>query len=466
MTVLFVIFVLALAACGSQESVTAPIQTHPQAAKTGEAAVSEGSAETDRAVLVALYEAIGYDPHPESNDWDNWLCEIPLDQWAGVTTDENGRVTGLDLSYGDSHGSIPSVLGNLSNLQYLDLSYNDLRGSIPSELGNLSNLRNLDLSGNDLIGLIPPELGNLGNLQYLDLKFNGLRGSIPSMLGNLGNLQYLDLRENGLCGPIPPELGNLGSLQYLDLDRNDLSGSIPSVLGNLGNLQYLDLRENDLSGPIPPALGNLGNLQHLDLSWNKLSGLIPSTLGNLDSLQYLHLLYRNDLSGCIPSALLNIVNNDLNSGLSVCGDDDESTPVGSELEPEIITGEITPEIVGLYGTLVTTFTDIFFAVLVGGTSVEGEGGGSVEIAGNDWTFQDYSPDGELIANGTINVGMDQTPIPLTGTIVLSGSHEAELMLNMDLSLGTDSSLSTEGTITIDGAEFDVAELSVAAEAGG
>lgn len=37
MTVLFIVFALALAACGSQESVTAPVQSHPQAAKTGEA---------------------------------------------------------------------------------------------------------------------------------------------------------------------------------------------------------------------------------------------------------------------------------------------------------------------------------------------------------------------------------------------------------------------------------------------
>ena len=164
MIVLFVVFVLAaLAACGSQESVTAPVQTHPQAAKTGEAAVSERSAETDRAALVALYEATtgGF-------DWDNWLCEAPLDQWAGVTTDENGRVTGLELD-------------------------NNMRGSIPPELGTLDKLQRLDLSGNELRGLIPSELGNLQNLQYLNLDDNELSGSIPSELGNLQNLQYLNL---------------------------------------------------------------------------------------------------------------------------------------------------------------------------------------------------------------------------------------------------------------------------------
>ena len=56
-----------------------------------------------------------------------------------------------------------------------------------------------------------------------------------------------------------------------------------------------------------------------------------------------------------------------------------------------------------------------------------EGGGSMEISGNDWTLQDYSPDGELIANGALSVGLAQRPIPLNGEITLSGSHEAELI---------------------------------------
>ena len=87
---------------------------------------------------------------------------------------------------------------------------------------------------------------------------------------------------------------------------------------------------------------------------------------------------------------------------------------------DTITPEITPEIVGLYGTLVSTFTNIFFAALVPGTtSVPGEGGGSVEISGSDWTLNEYSPDGELIANGALSVGLDQTPIPLTQLLFLN-----------------------------------------------
>ena len=126
--------------------------------------------------------------------------------------------------------------------------------------------------------------------------------------------------------------------------------------------------------------------------------------------------------------------------------------------------KLTPEITALYGTLISSFQNIFFAALIPGTtSVPGEGGGSVEIAGNDWTLQDYSPDGALIINGTLNVGIDQTPIPLTGTVTFSGSQEAELVIDMELSVGADGLYAT-GTITIDGAEFDIAEILEVAEA--
>ena len=146
--------------------------------------------------------------------------------------------------------------------------------------------------------------------------------------------------------------------------------------------------------------------------------------------------------------------------LVACGDDDEPAPI----EPEPAAAELTPEVIGLYGTLVSTFTNIFFAALVPGTtSVPGEGGGSVEISGNDWTLNEYSPDGALIANGALNIDLTQDPIPMSGEVTLSGSHEAELVLNMQLSVGADG-LSATGTININGAEFDVAEVSAAAEA--
>ena len=196
-------------------------------------AVSALDASTDRAALVALFNATN------RSDWGsnrNWLSDRPIGEWSRVSTDGDGRVTGLWLDGNQLSGSIPSELGNLTNLRTLSLSNNQLSGSIPSELGSLAKLEVLWLDGNQLSGSIPSELGNLTNLRTLSLSNNQLSGSIPSELGSLAKLEVLWLDGNQLSGSIPSELGNLTNLRTLSLSNNQLSGSIPSELGSLANL--------------------------------------------------------------------------------------------------------------------------------------------------------------------------------------------------------------------------------------
>ena len=235
----------------------------------------------DRAALVALYNATG------GADWTNntnWLSNEALSEWHRVETDEDGRVTALNLGVNKLSGEIPAELANLTKLQELSFSINTLSGEIPAELGNLINLQSLSLSANTLSGEIPAELGNLTNLEGLDLLQNTLSGEIPEELGNLTNLQLLYLDSNLLSGEIPEELGGLTNLQSLSLSENALSGEIPEELGNLTNLQLLYLDSNELSGKIPARLGNLTNLEDLFLNRNELSGPLPLTLSALSQL--------------------------------------------------------------------------------------------------------------------------------------------------------------------------------------
>ena len=315
----------------------------------------------------------------------NWSEQLSIDKWQGVSIADK-RVVGIDLSAVNLAGTIPSEIGNLSNLARLDLGGNKLTGSIPIELTGLANLRFLILSGNQLTGTIPAELGGLTTLHLLSLENNRLTGSIPTELGGLtglqtlwlsnndltgeipadlgglanlrqlilgGNqltgtipaelnglsqLQTLWLNNNQLTGDIPPELGDLANLGELNLSDNQLLGVIPDGLGDLANLKQLILGMNNLTDEIPAKLGNLNNLISLDISYNQLTGEIPTELGNLANLEWLSLI-GNQLTGCIPTVLRNVPSNDLSAlGLPFCQDTIPSPPNISEVSPAGQTG--------------------------------------------------------------------------------------------------------------------------------
>ena len=131
--------------------------------------MTQTSPETDLQVLVTLYDATNGQYWQDNK---NWMSGLPIGEWKGVITDDNGRVTSLYLGKNNLRGEIPPELGNLANLEDLRLRENQLSGDIPPELGNLENLTVLLLYLNKLSGDIPPELGNLGNLTNIRLERN------------------------------------------------------------------------------------------------------------------------------------------------------------------------------------------------------------------------------------------------------------------------------------------------------
>ena len=232
----------------------------------------------DRAALAAFYHANG---GANWTDNSNWLSEAPIGEWYGVSTDASGRVTELVLRYNRLTGSIPPVLGDLTNLRVLNFSPADGTQYLEDCDSGACIAYGIAVpvgSANQLSGEITPELGNPTNLELLGLGYNDLIGEIPPELSNLSRLKWLNLGGNQLSGEIPQEVGSIGNLQWLGLGYNDLTGEIRPELVNLDNLQILDTRYNQLSGEIPAELGNLTNLQRLSLSGNQLAGCIPTGL--------------------------------------------------------------------------------------------------------------------------------------------------------------------------------------------
>ena len=253
-----------------------------------------------------------------------WSLSLGGNRLSGNIPPELGGLAKLEwliLKDNRLSGNIPPEIGGLAKLEWLILRDNLLSGNIPPELGELAKLDEIDLGGNLLSGNIPPELGGLAKLDEIDLSHNLLSGSLPPELGGLANLSRLDLSHNRLSGSLPPEICGLGSASQMGLNIyfgfNRLSGSVPPEIGGMTELYFLDLRGNRLSGSVPPEIGRMANLKHLDLRGNRLSGSAPRELCGLNL--YSVFLSGNDWTGCIPKALFDISENDLDEiDLPVC----------------------------------------------------------------------------------------------------------------------------------------------------
>jgi len=211
----------------------------------------------DSLTLVKLYN------FTDGANWSNpWVLSQSIDQWTGITLNENGCVTAIELEGNNLQGSLPVELGNMSSLEVLNLSNNILSDNIPESLCNLEKLQILNLSSNILSGTIPSNLPNLEEVKTIDFSENELFSSIPNNLIKLNAIEKLYLNDNLLSGSIVPEyfgFGDLNSLKELNLSNNQLSGLLPEMFGELGNLEYINLSNNDFYGCFDANLLNLCN---------------------------------------------------------------------------------------------------------------------------------------------------------------------------------------------------------------
>ena len=306
-------------------------------------ASAQDSVESDRAVLVALYNATD---GPNWTGNTHWLSNEPLSEWRGVGVNDDGRVTALWLFGNRLTGEIPVELSQLSQLQLLYLSSNQLTGEIPVELSQLSQLQDLSLDSNQLTGEIPVELSQLSQLQLLYLSSNRLTGEIPAELGDLAQLNGLYLHGNELNGPIPSWLVNLTELRELSLWSNRLTGTIPPEVAPAQDRAALVVLYLQTDGPNwtdntnwarsreplsewhGVSTDEQGRVEELRLSANGLNGTIGAELGVLTRLTGLY-LNDNELTGTIPPELENLTQLQVfdirNTGLCVTADSELHT---------------------------------------------------------------------------------------------------------------------------------------------
>ncbi|MEE1964637.1 leucine-rich repeat domain-containing protein, partial [Allomuricauda taeanensis] len=229
------------------------------------------AAESDRAALMAIYEA-----NPEAQSLlTDWGSEKNLDDWFGVTTNAEGRVTELGLA-GLDLKVLPSKIGDLTALKKLDLGYNQL-ANIPDSIGDLTVLASLDLRFNKLTS-IPAKIENLTALTFLSLGFNQLTEIPPSSIDKLTALTSLSLYNNQLT-EIPDSIGDLTALTSLSLGENKLT-KIPDWIGDLTGLKSLWLNNNQLTEIPSSSIDKLTALTFLSLANNQLTS-IPSSVCEL-----------------------------------------------------------------------------------------------------------------------------------------------------------------------------------------
>lgn len=304
---------LLMSAC-SQQAANQPVMTTTEEVSIYSSKSSE--ALSDSLILVQFYHETSGDGWWKKSGWLN----DPLEHWRGVKVETiNGekRVVALRLGANNLKGTIPTILGQLSELRALDLKWNEgLHGSIPEELYNLTKLESLNLRMTNITGQLSPSIGNLVELDTLNLRTftyeqgvypyvrntKLMTGELPKEIGQLTKMRFIDLGRQGFTGQIPAELGNCVALEEIDFDECDFTGELPENLKNLSRLHTLALSYNRLEGEIPAWIGDLKSLERIWLRYNHFTGNIPESITQLPKLSHIS-LYNNQLTGELPKGL-------------------------------------------------------------------------------------------------------------------------------------------------------------------
>lgn len=264
--------------------------------------------QNDSAILVDLYGAT------RGLNWKSkWNLNQEFRKWHGISVNQDGCVTGLEVPANGLQGSIPNL--DLPFLEKLDISGNNILSTLP-EFSKVPALIHLNVAGNRFHGSLPdlanskkmeviiannnqfdgpiPDYKEMSELRQLNLSNNKMTGQID-VITDLRKLESINLSNNQFQGPIPL-LANKPHLIEVNLSRNNLNGKLPS-LDSLENLTIVDFTGNRLSGSFHWPV-NVPELMELKISDNELTDTIPPT-GPVGKLKLFH-AGNNQFTGPIP----------------------------------------------------------------------------------------------------------------------------------------------------------------------
>jgi Leucine-rich repeat (LRR) protein len=224
-----------------QRSASLPVRISPMDAVADRAAAAKVKAGDERGALMQLYLATRGDAWRQS---ENWNSSEPLSEWFGVTVDEEGHVTDLDLGENNLRGKIPCSLGVCTYITGLYLDTNYLRGEIPESIKGCAMLRDFYANSNQLTGAIPRIMCELNHLEVLNVESNHITGDLPDNIGQLDKLVCLDLRWNHITGILPESISDCVKLEEVWLQGNEFCGRIPQCISTLPALEWLGLSNN------------------------------------------------------------------------------------------------------------------------------------------------------------------------------------------------------------------------------
>ena len=141
-----------------------------------------------------------------------------------------------------------------------------------------------------------------------------------------------------------------------------------------------------------------------------------------------------------------------------CGDDEETGPTEPDTTEED-QAAAQARATELFGKLVPVMQEAFVKLAVGGGTIEGETGGTITIADNVMTLEDFTQDGQLVLNGELTFDGAAQPPTLKGDLVGSGeAYEAPVDINVDMTVDLTADPPYGGSVTVGGVEYDVGAL--------